>query len=239
MNESVLKGSTDREIVDNQVIVSSWVLKRSLKTHQWQKRWAVLRKSQLSYYKSSNEHKPNQVISKANLLAYLTVPDKQKYRFAIYTGKRLFHFEVETSELFTKWSEALDTVINDSDDSDDDNDGPDISHLTLEADNEYLVEEGELQKLRKRYNQWKTVYVVLTNRNFYVCKNKAGKPKKVISVKGLLDVVEVDEKRGRSWCLMLISPPKRVYIAAKSEQEMTKWLSAMKAVIIQSKADGR
>ena len=46
--------SPDEQIDDNKVLLSSYLLKRSAKTHQWKKRWVVLRNRQLSYYKDSS-----------------------------------------------------------------------------------------------------------------------------------------------------------------------------------------
>lgn len=227
-NMATAPNSTARELDENHVVMSSWVHKKSMKTHQWKKRWAVLRNCQLSYYKSSSEHKPSKVINKNDLLSFSRILDSHKYQFAIYTSKRLFHFKVDTSELCDQWNDALESVIHVDEDSDEEQPNFERSELS----EEYVVEEGDLER-RKRYNQWKKNYLMITNKNLYLCKSKSENPYKVISVDRLLDVIEVE--KGKPWCLMLITPLKNFYFGAGSEQEMTKWLSAIKAVILRNR----
>lgn len=228
---------------DNKVLVLSWVLKKSVKTHQWKKRWAVLRNCQFSYYKSSSEHKPSTVINKNDLLSFASIPGGHKYHFAIYSSKKAYHFRVDSPALFEQWISALKSVLPDQEDElvDEDPDSPkdntpNLCELSATPDStEYLVEEGKLLVLKKRYSQWKKQYVIVTNQHIYVCKSeeKSKLPEKVISVCGLLDVVEVGATKGKKWCLMLIENKKTHILSASSEQDMTMFLLAIKAVILQ------
>lgn len=79
--------------------------------------------------------------------------------------------------------------------------------------------------------------MIVTNKAIYFCKLKEhkGQAYKVISMDKVMDVIEVDGTRGKSWCLMVITPTKRTYLGAQSEQDMTKWLSAIKAVVLQKR----
>lgn len=237
------------ELDENKVLVLSWVLKKSVKTHQWKKRWAVLRNCQLSYYENASEHKPSRVINKNDLLSFAKIPGHHEYHFAVYTSKKAYHFQVDSAELFDQWISALRAVILPSHHDDDSNDEgaaladevPDLSELPKSKESrEYLVEEGYLSVLKNKYSQWKKHYVLVSNRALYVCKSddKNQQPEQVISVGRLLDVVEVDAKKGRPWCLMLIESKKTHYLSALSEQELAKFLLAIKAVILQFRAGG-
>lgn len=241
---SQIANVVETQFDDNKVIFLSWVQKRSFKTHHWNKRWLVLRNCQLSYYKKSLEHKPSRVLSKSELLAFSDVQEPHKElenHFAIYTSSRVYHFRVESKELQDSWMKALETVINQyEDDSNEDEEhetaASHLSHLLMDRnEEEYMVEQGELRKLRKRYGQWRKLYVVVTNKAIYFCKLKEQKDKayKIIPMKDVMDVIEVDATRGKSWCLMVITARKRIYLGAENEQDMTKWLSAIKAVVLQ------
>lgn len=92
---------------DNTTIIQGWLAKRSRKTHQWRKRWVVLRNCHLAYYKESSEHKPCKVIPRESVLAYSVVSDHQQFHFAIYTGRKVLHWRAETKEAFEQWLEAL------------------------------------------------------------------------------------------------------------------------------------
>lgn len=236
---------------DNGVLCLAWLLKKSRATHHWNKRWFVLRKRQLSYYKSSSEHKPRKVFLRDDLLAYARVVNAHKYQFSVYTHNKILHLRAETQQEYEKWCEVFDEFFNDADLSNDEDfsndeeperatgDRTSLVELSKENDGgEYLVEEGEIYKFRGRYNQWRKIYLIVTNLNLYMCKSsdKTRMPRKVLGVDNLVDVVEVDGTRGKKWCLMLITNTKSYQLSADSEQEMTKFLSAIKAVILLDKA---
>ncbi|KAK6457083.1 uncharacterized protein RJT20DRAFT_1663 [Scheffersomyces xylosifermentans] len=410
---------------NNKVIVSSFLFKRSSKTHQWKKKWVVLRNCQLSYYKDSTEYKPNKVISSSNLQSFSKIPDHQRYHFAIYTNNKVLHFKTGDKTIYKKWIVALETFFKEDDEEATSKEEtsiveetikvqkivqPEISHevshnsgLTQEqselaedgsldenaeadVDNagdeaeeddqasssksqnlvsvssssfhhsyninssrhslpvsvkrtnsytdeysgpedpylssgvsdsqmnqdsptfapspfvlenpikeeveeedridlhppsvevskkvdevttpmkeldisepveinhearisqkrtsirslpdvheeECLIERGYLLRLRKRYNQWKRFYIVLTNKNMYFYKSESiHQVYKVIPISQLVDVIELDPlSKSKQWCLLIITPLKRVRFSAPSEEEMIKWLSALKALVM-------
>ncbi|SGZ54848.1 CIC11C00000005982 [Sungouiella intermedia] len=238
------------ELDDNKVLVLSWVLKKSVKTHQWKKRWAVLRNCQFSYYKSSSEHKPSAVINKTNLLLFAAIPGGHAHHFAIYCSKKTYHLRVESQELFDKWISALTIVIQPEHQEDSADEAADISPensaysapnlqdlSTAKESREFLVEEGPLLVYKSLYSQWKKYYVIVTNKNLYMCKSedKTQQPEKVIPMERFLDVVEVDATKGKKWCLMLIETKTTRYLSASTEQTMTAFLLALKAVIMQQR----
>lgn len=227
----------------NKVLHLAWMLKKSRTTHHWNRRWVVLRHCQLSYYKSSSEHKPRRVIPREDLLSYARVAKSFKYEFSIYTSKRVFHLRAESEADYADWCQALDEFFHDEQYSNDEEIEEELKtgldQISAEGEgDEYLVEEGEIQRHRNRYNQWKKFYLIVTNKNLYMCKSSENtqRAEKSLSVSDLVDIVEVDPIRGKKWCLMLITNTKSYPLSASSEQEMTKFFSAIKAVILKSKS---
>lgn len=100
---------------NNQVLISSILYKRSPNTRQWKKKWVVLRKYQLSYYKDSREYKPDKVYNYHNLLSYNIIPDQNKNHFAIYTHKKTLHFKTDNDKVFNEWRMCLEQFFHDKD----------------------------------------------------------------------------------------------------------------------------
>lgn len=236
----------ENQFDENKVLILSWVFKKSIRTHQWNKRWAVLRKGQFSYYKSSSEHKPSKVLHKSELLSVSNIQDSHDPHFAVYTSNRVYDFRVDTKELRDQWIESFESVVKQYDDDSNDEDeaeaeqvaSSDLSQLSTDrSSGEYLVEQGQAFKLRRRYSQWKKYHILVTNKALYFCKpgHATSKPEKIVSIDDLLDVIEVDAMKGKNWCIMLITAKKRLVLAWDNEREMTKMLSATKAVVLQKK----
>ncbi|KAG7196167.1 uncharacterized protein KQ657_000179 [Scheffersomyces spartinae] len=325
----------------NEVVIASYLYKRSKKTHQWKSRWVVLRQLQLSYYKDSSEHKPLKVIPIKNLLSTSEVQDSQRFRFAIYTNNKVIHFKCESEKELRKWMECLRELIDEHDDtkhmikeverlhmesegpisptvlphsrqnqpngnlpeivppplSGDQSDGEEssfysseisdsgfapntsITHIPppptiqelqeeeereekldsqrsqlevkdneanesvrLSEHDEYIVEQGYLLRLKKRFMQWKKYYLVLTNKTLYFYNSKQSAllknilPYKTISCDHIVDVIDVDPlSRSKVWCLLIITPTKRIRFCASSEEEVEKWFAALQAVILSNK----
>lgn len=222
----------------------------------------VLRNCQLSYYKDLNEHKPSRVISRSHLLSYSAIAGSHSYHFAVYTSNRVLHFRADTLKAYQPWLAALEafvehdgpahandtSVVHDADfsGSDDENGSSgnseasqrneempvtEVLALSLSAD-EYIIEKGYLLRLRKRYNQWRRLYVVLTNTNVYLRRHSQQKaPHRTVLVAEIVDVIELDPLlKSKRWCLMVITPTKRMRFCAASEEEMVRWLAALKAL---------
>lgn len=243
------------ELDENKVLVLSWVLKKSVKTHQWKKRWAVLRNCQFSYYKSSSEYKPSSVVNKANILVVAAIPGGHNYRFAIYSSKKTYHLRVESQEMFDQWMSGLKSVIITEHHKDSFDDTTEISPeqttenlpdqnlssmlelSTAKENKEFLVEKGPLSVYKSLYSQWKKYYVVVTNKNVYMYKSedRTQRPEKTIQIENCLDVVEVDAAKGKKWCLMLIEIKGPRYLSASTEQEMAAFFLALKALMIKNR----
>ncbi|CCE79711.1 Piso0_001795 [Millerozyma farinosa CBS 7064] len=110
----------------------------------------------------------------------------------------------------------------------------DLHHsCTADDDDEFVVQQGYLQKLKKRCNIWQKYYVVMTNKSVSFFKHQEDVRKfKVISsllANDIIDVIELDPlSKSKKWCFLLITPTKRKRFCAASEADMLAWLSALK-----------
>ncbi|KAF6060493.1 PH domain family protein [Candida albicans] len=89
---STIDTSATSTIDNNKLLISTVLYKRSRHTRQWKKKWVVLRKCQLSYYKDSKEYKPLKVYHGEDLLSFSIIPDHTKNHFALYTSNKVLHF---------------------------------------------------------------------------------------------------------------------------------------------------
>lgn len=105
-------------------------------------------------------------------------------------------------------------------------------------DDEHVIEQGYLLRLRKRYNQWRRFFLILTNENLYFYKREDmfDRTYKIIPVTDIIDVIELDPLlRSKVWCMLIITPLKRLRFCAESEEDMIKWLTVLKMVIMRRK----
>lgn len=96
-----------------------------------------------------------------------------------------------------------------------------------------ILETGFLLRFKRRYKQWRNQYVILTNNKIEFYKNERSKtPLKMIPIEDLIDVVELDAiSKSKQFCMQLITPEKRIKFCAPSEDELIRWLAAIKAII--------
>ncbi|KAL6451308.1 hypothetical protein SBY92_002648 [Candida maltosa Xu316] len=328
-------------IENNKTMISSILYKRSTHTKQWKKKWVVLRKCQLSYYKDSREHKPLKVYNSDNLLSFNIIPDQTRNHLAIYTSSKVLHFksdddmtkerefgaddadkeengEYDEDEEYDAEEEEQDDARNSngsinsssggvtnnqhtlplhsiqnkqqsqlkrsgsvtdslntelSDDfyssdgltsdslltpnhissssqyfttldapkEEDEKEKSPVKHLqrkrqslSREPSSEYIIEEGSVEILKKRYNyQWKKCDMILTNQCLRLLLYNGRTV--YFPVNDIQDVIELDPIHKRDWCIMIITPLKRLRLSCNDEQEMTKWFSALKAAVVASK----
>ncbi|RLV89941.1 hypothetical protein JA1_004916 [Spathaspora sp. JA1] len=286
-------------------------------THQWKRKWVVLRQCQLSYYKDSREYKPRRVIPRLKILSYNVIPDDKKNHFAIYTTDKVFDFKCDDDKLYNKWITALDSYLSEQDilvedvqdDADVDSEDEEQEEVRVEeqiveqvlenskpkmiisdegitadefssdltetapgvtatdaiesmakltinpkpkhkeqpkdthTDEEYIIEKGHLQILRSKYNhQWKKYYVILTTKNlsFYKSDEFNSRPRKTFTIEEIYDVIELERHKHIDgyWCLLIITPLKRIRVRGNDEGEMMRWFSALKAICIRTRKRG-
>lgn len=68
--------------------------------------WCVLRKGQLSYYKTKDEREAVDVLLRFDVLSYRAIPEKRV--FNLYTRDKTLSFRAESTELLERWIRALD-----------------------------------------------------------------------------------------------------------------------------------
>ncbi|CAI5760026.1 unnamed protein product [Candida verbasci] len=135
---TLLTHRMDKTIFENQILIGSILSKRSSTTKSWKKKWVVLRKCQLSYYKDSREHQPLKVYNKTNLLSYSKIENKKfhNYHFAIYTHKKTLHFKTSDLKTYENWLQQLRVFFNNEE-----NQGQIISDASSISSTEHLPTE--------------------------------------------------------------------------------------------------
>lgn len=103
----------------------------------------------------------------------------------------------------------------------------------VESDEEKIVKQGYLLRLKKRYNQWRRQYVVLTTHRMVFYKSEKHKAQlKMIPVGDIIDVVDIDPlSRTKRFCMQLITDRKRLRFCAENEEDLTKWLASLKSLL--------
>lgn len=258
-NKELRKHGETTELSENKTLISSWLYKRSHKTHQWQKRWVVLRNCQLSYYKSSSEYKASKVVNKSQLLSYSPILDSNKFHFAIYTNNRVLHWKCDDESTYYQWKYALETFFQGRNRSLEERqpsllyssvvvplESPErlqrckfLKPLPKDAccangdnDYEFLLAQGQLWRLHKRH-QWRQYYVTLTNKKMYFYKSRRdiGNPCSICPLDDLIDVIELDPlSKTKTYCLMIITPKERMRFCADNERDLSIWFSSLKAI---------
>lgn len=139
-----------------------------------------------------------------------------------------------------------------------------IQHYSYNNKDEHLIEKGCLLRLRN-LNQWKKFYLIFTNRHlvfykihnyhditnidhqfiisqlqkddFSFMKNNSGVIK-IIDLKHLVDVVELDPlSKSKQNCLLLVTPTKRYRFCTKTSMELVNWLIVFKSFLIVRKKE--
>ncbi|ANZ76314.1 BA75_03882T0 [Komagataella pastoris] len=101
--------------------------------------------------------------------------------------------------------------------------------------NEIFIQDGTLEK-QKAYNQWKTVKLVLTNKKLSMFKSKEEKPFQVFNLNDIIDITELEPlSKIRKWCFLLITREKRMKFSASNEEDLIRWLTAVKMLVAQRK----
>lgn len=121
-------------------------------------------------------------------------------------------------------------------DEEDNSNLPDGKVLKSTIENEQILKEGYMLRLKKRYKHWRKQWIVLTNERILFYKtNKSTSPLKVIPLENLIDVVEQDAmSKSKQFCMQLITPEKRMKFCAPTEEDLVVWLAVIKSVIDES-----
>jgi hypothetical protein len=101
-------------------------------------------------------------------------------------------------------------------------------------DDEKVIKRGYLLRLKKRLNQWKRQWVVLTTHRvvFYKSQGQTDKALKIIILENIADVVDIDPlSKSKKYCMQIITPEKRLRFCAETEEDLTSWLASLKSAL--------
>ena len=117
-----------------------------------------------------------------------------------------------------------------------------LSGFDVSADPERVIRQGWLQVLRTKgsVKQWKTLWVVLRPKSLAFYKNEQEYSAiKLFSMSSVIDAAEIDPvSRSKKFCLQIIVEDKAYKCCASDDDDLAKWLGALKSVLAKKK-DGR
>ncbi|KAK9325395.1 hypothetical protein V1517DRAFT_314792 [Lipomyces orientalis] len=114
-----------------------------------------------------------------------------------------------------------------------------VAHDLAQLEKDRVLQSGYLLRLVRRYNQWRRKWVVLRKGSlaFYKSEDEY-KPLKIIPLDHIIDVMEIDPmSRSKQYCLQVILPEKRLRLCADTEEDLTRWLVAIKAAMVRHKKE--
>lgn len=102
-----------------------------------------------------------------------------------------------------------------------------------------VVRQGylKLSKTTSGVRQWKTIWVVLRSStlSFYKSDNEHS-PMAIVPVHNMVEAAEIDRKNKQN-CFQIISEEKTYRLQAETEDELEKWLGALKSVLAKQEAE--
>lgn len=104
----------------------------------------------------------------------------------------------------------------------------------FDVENEKIIKQGYLYRLKNRYNQWKRQWVVLSTARVLLFKsdNIHKTPVKSLGLDTIADAVDIEPlSKSKTLCMQLITDKHRVKFCAESEDELTSWLASFKAAL--------
>ncbi|EPS37378.1 hypothetical protein H072_8940 [Dactylellina haptotyla CBS 200.50] len=114
-----------------------------------------------------------------------------------------------------------------------------LSNLEGQMNDSRVVWHGYLYVLKSKsgIRQWKKIWVVLRPRNITFYKNdEEYRPLKLVPLENVVDVVEIDPiSKSKQHCMQMILEKKSYKFAAGTEENLTKWLGAIKSTLAKSR----
>jgi len=98
----------DGAFLQDKVLKSGWLHKRTRKTKSWKRRWFVLRVDRLSCYKDQKEYQIHRQIYLADVTAVAILRDaKRPNVFGVFCQDKNFHFRASSEREADNWVEKI------------------------------------------------------------------------------------------------------------------------------------
>lgn len=110
----------------------------------------------------------------------------------------------------------------------------DYDHIPEYENNEKIIKQGYLYRLKNRYNQWKRQWIVLSTTRilFFKTDNIHKTPEKALTLDLVADAVDIEPlSKSKTLCMQLITDKHKVRFCADSEDDLTSWLASFKAAL--------
>lgn len=225
--------------------VMGWLQKQNEK-NVWQKRWFVLHRQYLQYYKDPTDSYPKGklVITDASL----KIPDDEaaefKHSFELQFTNRVYPLKADTEEELFKWVHAIKRAQIFF------NHVKQPADLEVKTSSQTEVEKlpynklgspdlvGYVTKQGGAFKTWKRRFCVLIGLTIHYFKQKPLDEEKECAEGYILlegcDIGVLPDGSKRKFCLSLTTVARTYFLQTETEEEMQKWLKAVKAALATS-----
>ena len=108
-----------RELLEERIVKSGWLYKRTKTTKTWHRRWFVLRDYQFVYYKDEQEYKVEGIINTADIMTVAMVNDPKNHNrhFALFTPSNNVHLRADNVPDAQDWIDIIKQTSSDATES--------------------------------------------------------------------------------------------------------------------------
>lgn len=97
------------------VLKTGWLYKRGGRTKAWKKRWFVLRRDRLAYYKDETEYETRRVVPINDISGITYDAGSKRSTVSFYIRDKKAHLQTDTRESANEWADNLKMAIKISD----------------------------------------------------------------------------------------------------------------------------
>lgn len=209
----------DDEFESNSASVKTGWLSKQGGTHKnVKKRWFVLTKAALRYYKSEKMGKALGVIFLRRSEGARVVEDpKGGFTFEVITPERVYLFYASSADEMNQWVEAIQALITDR---------------PASERNSQVVKAGYLTKQGGGFKSWKKRFFVLRKDNLLSYYTEEGDvvPLGTIDLEKCSDVRMLTDK-SKGFGFELVTPERNYLITANSKEDMEGWMHVLLEIV--------
>lgn len=110
-NQAPAGDTTTAYVADDAVLKAGWLSKRGGHTMARKRRWFVLRREGLAYYKDQREYESRKVVRIEDISGITSKSSGKRTAVCFYVGSRQVHVLAETEEVAASWVQALKAAV--------------------------------------------------------------------------------------------------------------------------------
>lgn len=107
-----LSGQEAAALIGSEAIIKTgWLYKRGGRTKAWKKRWFVLRKDRLAYYKDETEYETRRVVQIDDVSGVSSKASSKRSTISFYIRDRQAHLQTESQQSAEEWTDKIKLAI--------------------------------------------------------------------------------------------------------------------------------